>query len=364
MMLMAECMQPRSFFAVEPKAMPRTLYSVDLSRKMETLLPVGKPLANGERHTLYIAELGNADGYPAVFFHGGPGEGCNDKKAGNFDPAIYRIILVDQRGAGKSTPTASLEANTTADLLHDMETVRKFLQIDKWVIVGTSWGTTLALLYAEKYPQHVTSLVLRGTFLARADASPYLTNNSSAAYAAPEAWQQFKNESISLAKSAGLTLNANASAKEYIATYVSLLNHPDLQTQAAITWLAWANRNLGFPGELPPLAPTITDIAKLVLELTYEKDNFYIEENQIIKNVAPIIEADIPIYLIHGSQDKICPPAQADALQAALPKQIVSRVNVQAGHLNTPATQAAVVNATDAIARELAAKPVVTLLRR
>ena len=364
MMLTAECMPPRFFLGAEPNPMPQTLYSVDLSRKKDYNLPVGKALANGERHILYIAELGNPDGYPAVFFHGGPGEGCNDKKAGNFNPAIYRIILIDQRGAGKSTPKASLEENTTADLVDDMDTVRLFLQIDKWVIAGTSWGTTLALLYAEKYPQHVTSLVLRGTFLARADTSPYLTNHSTAATAAPAAWQEFKNASMQMAKTAGLTLTAEAGAKEYIATYIALLNHPDLQTPTAITWLSWVNRNLGFTGDLPLIAPTATDIAKLLLELSYEDHNFFIEENQIIRNVGPIIQADIPIYLIHGNQDKICLPAQADALQAALPSQVVSRANVAAGHMSTPATDDAVVNATDAIARELAAKPVASLSRR
>jgi len=137
-----------------------TLYP-EIAPNKEFYLPVS------DGHQLWVAEYGNPNGLPAVFLHGGPGAGCESYHPRFFDPEKYRIILFDQRGSGRSKPHASLEANTTQHLINDIETLRKYLNIEKWVVFGGSWGSTLGLAYSEAYPKHVLGLVLRGIFLCR-----------------------------------------------------------------------------------------------------------------------------------------------------------------------------------------------------
>lgn len=338
--------------------MPRALYPVVVSNRKDYRLAVGQPLANrnGEHHTLFFTELGNPDGYPAVFFHGGPGDGCNDKKAGNFNPDIYRIILIDQRGAGNSTPANCLEQNTSADLLEDMDTIRRHLKIDKWVIVGTSWGTTLALLYAQEYPQHVSALVLRGIFLAREqDIGVAMRDNSQAALSYPSAWFDLKIETNDLLERAKLM-----PLQTVTQTYYALLTQSPtttLKLLAATQLLRWGSYCLGLtPIENTEAVPiTLEDVNKLILELSYDVNKFYLSENQILRNVTAIADANIPVHIIQGTRDLICPPDQADALQHALPASLVTRHDVLAGHVSEPVTEEAMVNATDAVARQLAA---------
>lgn len=139
---------------------------------MQILYPPIKPysvhqLAVDSLHTLYVEECGNPEGLPIIFLHGGPGAGCSPDNRRFFDPSLFRIILFDQRGAGQSTPFAELEGNTTQNLVSDMEAIRTYLKIEKWVLFGGSWGSTLALVYAETYPERVLNMVLRGIFLCR-----------------------------------------------------------------------------------------------------------------------------------------------------------------------------------------------------
>src|SRR5712672_3462914 len=136
------------------------------------LYPPIEPFRTGflrvsEVHELYFEESGNPDGKPAVFLHGGPGGGTDEKMRTFFDPAVYRIVLFDQRGCGKSRPHAELHENTTWDLVADMERLREHLEIERWLVFGGSWGSTLALAYAERHPERVSELVLRGIFLLR-----------------------------------------------------------------------------------------------------------------------------------------------------------------------------------------------------
>ncbi|MGB0496011.1 MAG: alpha/beta fold hydrolase, partial [Kangiellaceae bacterium] len=125
-------------------------------------------------HSIYYEESGSIDGIPVVFLHGGPGAGCSSAHRRYFDPEKYRVILLDQRGSGRSTPHASLENNTTQDLISDLESIRKELKIEKWLVMGGSWGTTLALAYAEENPQQVLGLILRGVFLGRQEDIDWL----------------------------------------------------------------------------------------------------------------------------------------------------------------------------------------------
>ena len=139
---------------------------------MRTLYPAIQPynslqLAVDSLHNLYVEECGNPDGLPVVFLHGGPGAGCEPYHRRFFDPEKYRIVLFDQRGCGRSTPHAELQGNTTQALIEDIETIRHHLHIDKWVVFGGSWGSTLALAYAQTHPENLLGLILRGIFLCR-----------------------------------------------------------------------------------------------------------------------------------------------------------------------------------------------------
>ena len=126
-------------------------------------------LAVDQRHTLYVEECGRPDGLPVVFLHGGPGSGCEPWHRRFFDPAVYRIVLFDQRGSGRSTPHAELQENTTQHLIDDIEHIREFLGIERWVVFGGSWGATLGLVYAESYPARISAVILRGVFLCRSE---------------------------------------------------------------------------------------------------------------------------------------------------------------------------------------------------
>src|SRR3954467_3504337 len=144
----------------------------------------------GDGHLIYAEESGNPRGKPVVVLHGGPGAGSSPEQRRFFDPDAYRIVLLDQRGAGRSTPHASVEHNTTWDLVHDVERLREHLAIDRWLVFGGSWGSTLALAYAQKHPERVTELVLRGVFmLRRAEIEFFYQDGASRMF--PEAWEHF-----------------------------------------------------------------------------------------------------------------------------------------------------------------------------
>ncbi|VAW55955.1 Proline iminopeptidase, partial [hydrothermal vent metagenome] len=179
-------------------------------------------------HTLYVEECGNPKGLPVVFLHGGPGAGCSPYHRRFFDPAIYRIILFDQRGCGKSTPHASLENNTSNDLVQDIEKIRDHLSIQQWVVFGGSWGSTLALLYAQTHPNEVSGLILRGIFLGRdKDVQWFYQEGTRKLF--PDYWEKFiepipENE-----------------RDDMVAAYSRLLIGDDknLQMKAAKAWAIW-----------------------------------------------------------------------------------------------------------------------------
>ena len=162
---------------------------------MYVLYPEIKPykrhqLKVSDLHELYLDEAGNPDGVPVLFVHGGPGAGCDASSRRFYDPAVYRIITFDQRGCGRSTPHGSLEENTTADLIADIEAIRKYLDVDKFVLFGGSWGSTLSLLYAQAFPEQVSALVLRGIFLCRQSDVDWLYV-SGANQVFPDYWEDF-----------------------------------------------------------------------------------------------------------------------------------------------------------------------------
>jgi proline iminopeptidase len=266
-------------------------------------LPVGPP------HTLYIEESGNPDGIPVLVIHSGPGSGCETYYRRFFDPEQYRIILFDQRGAGRSTPHACLENNKTQDLLNDIEAIREFLHIDQWVLFGGAWGATLALLYAERHPQQVKCLVLYSVFLARQQDIDWFYQQG-ANYIFPDYWQDF------------IKGFSKQEQKNIIQAYHQrLTGHDELARMAAAkSWSLWQARCRSLQPQhniLDHFSDPRFAVNLATLETYYFANHCFIEENQILANIDQI--AHIPSYIIHGRYNISCPLHSAWELHNACP---------------------------------------------
>ena len=324
---------------------------------MNTLYPASEPIKThrlqvSTTHNLYIAEYGNPHGIPVLYCHGGPGAGSKPQHAQYFDPKHFRVILFDQRGSGLSKPLGSLEENTTAHLIADMEKIREYLEIDTWVVGGGSWGTTLSLVYAETYPERVLSLILRGVFLGRAeDALDLLHDQSPAALFHYPAWVQFIEKTKSLAQAANISMQN----KPLLTCYMELLNHGDvaLRREAASTMSRWELQNAYLnDAALADIEWSMSDdgVNMGLMEVTYLFHHCYLEDNQILKNAHLINH--IPTHVIHGKYDLVCLPKQADLLCQELKN--CTRYYPIAGHSGSePETIDAMVNASQAIAEHL-----------
>lgn len=293
-------------------------------------------------HELYLEECGNREGIPVLFVHGGPGAGCEPYHRRFFDPEKFRIILFDQRGCGRSAPHAELERNTTADLLADIESIRDYLGVEKWLLFGGSWGATLSLLYAEKYPDNVLGMILRGIFLCRQKDLNWFYKQGGASELFPDAWQDF------------VTGIPESERGDLIAAYNKRLCGIDelARMSAAKHWSAWE-------GHCSTLRPshnvmdhysdphTATSLARI--ECHYFVNHGFIEEDQIIKEAAKI--ADIPGLIVHGRYDMICPLDNAYTLHKAWPSSDLHIVR-DAGHASSePGIIDALVRATDEFAK-------------
>jgi proline iminopeptidase len=264
-------------------------------------------LAVDDIHTLYVEECGTEDGIPVVFLHGGPGSGCEPFHRQYFDPEKYRIILFDQRGCGRSTPHAELQNNTTQALIADIEVIREHFKIEKWMVFGGSWGSTLGLVYAETYPERVSGLVMRGIFLSRPkDIAWFYQDGASNIY--PDYWQEFL---------APIPTNQH---HDLLHAYHQLLTGDDevARMRAAKAWSGWE----GMTANLTPKHEVLnhftdlhTAISVARIEAHYFVNNSFLEENQILANADKL--ADIPGIIIHGRYDMICPLEQAYALSNA-----------------------------------------------
>jgi proline iminopeptidase len=254
-------------------------------------------------HSLYLEQSGNPHGFPVLFLHGGPGSQTRPQHRQFFDPHFYRIVLFDQRGCGRSTPAGSTEDNTTWHLVADMEHLRQRLEVDKWLLFGGSWGSTLALAYAQTHPRNVAGLILRGVFLAtRAELEWYLDGLGRFA---PEAWLELTGGS-----SAGVT-----------ARYHSLVNHPDqtIATQAAQRWVGYEDAVMAVGGGAKPQAAAGDPAAALQrarVQLHYLANGCFLREGQLLDGCAAI--ASIPAIVVQGRLDMICPPATAARLARRL----------------------------------------------
>ncbi|MBQ0725591.1 MAG: prolyl aminopeptidase [Cycloclasticus sp.] len=267
-------------------------------------------LATGDGHEVYVEQVGNPNGIPVIFLHGGPGSSCKDHHRCFFNPKKYHVILMDQRGAGRSWPLGELKNNTTQHLLADMEMIREKLGIEKWLLFGGSWGATLALLYAQAYPACSLGLIIRGTFLARkADADWFLKDGANRLY--PEAWARF------------IAAIPPPQHTELVAAYHQRLCSPDasVRQQAGREWDRWGGAVvLGdmfnadeLAGEVPESA-----IAQARIETHYALQQYFIEENQIITKAALL--ASLPCTIIHGRLDYMCPLESSYSLAQLLPQ--------------------------------------------
>lgn len=282
---------------------------------MHNLYPPIEPNSTGmlpvdNLHTIYYEESGNPKGQPVLFLHGGPGSGTDPKHRQFFDPKHYRIILQDQRGAGRSTPHACLEKNTTWDLVADIEKLREHLKVDKWVVFGGSWGSTLALTYAIQHPNRVSALIVRGIFLGRPKELHWFYQYG-AHHLFPDVWETFLKP---------IPMNERG---DLIKAYYKRLTSTDEKTRfdAAFAWSAWeaATLRLLFD-EMMFLSFTREQHADALarIECHYFINNiFFPTPNWILENTAKI--RHIPTTIIHGRYDVICPVENAWDLHLALP---------------------------------------------
>jgi proline iminopeptidase len=268
-------------------------------------------LAVSSIHTIYYEQSGNPEGNPVVFLHGGPGGGTTEDYRRFFDPKAYRIILFDQRGSGKSTPYACLEENTTWDLVSDIEKLREHLRIEKWVVFGGSWGSTLSLAYAESHPERVKAIILRGIFLVRkAEIDWFYQQGANAVF--PDFWEAY------------LSLIPVEERSDMVEAYYRRLTSADEATRfaAAKAWSIWE----GSTSKLYPDQNLIDDFAspdKAValarIECHYFLNNcFFDSENYLIDNIARI--RHIPTVIVQGRYDMVCPIMSAWALHEAFPE--------------------------------------------
>jgi proline iminopeptidase len=295
-----------------------------------------------EHHELYFEVSGNPHGKPVVFLHGGPGFGTEPNHRRFFDPEKYRIVLFDQRGCGKSTPHASLVDNTTWHLVDDIEKLRLHLGIDRWQVFGGSWGSTLALAYAETHPERVTELVLRGIFLIRkSEIDWFYQRGASALY--PDAWEKY------------LEPIPEDERGDLLAAFHRRLTHEDRQVRlsAAKAWSIWEGSTSCLhpnPALIDKTAGEEFAIAFARIECHYFVHSAWVDaERDLLENVGKV--RHIPAVIVQGRYDVVCPMETAWALHRAWPEADFHVIQ-DAGHsASEPGNLDALVRATDRFAR-------------
>lgn len=298
-------------------------------------------LAVDALHTLYVEECGNPAGLPVIFLHGGPGAGVSAYHRRFFDPARYRIVLFDQRGAGQSTPFAELTDNTTAHLIADIEAIRERLGIERWVVFGGSWGSTLALAYAQAHPARSLGLVLRGIFLGRPEEMRWFNEvGGGAAQIFPERWARFV-EFIPAAEHGSL-----------LDAYWQRLTGSDeaMRLAAAKAWSAWEGGSTTLVHD-PDAAGIFEDphhaVSLALMEAHYFRHALFLEPNQLLRDIGRI--RHIPATIVQGRYDIICPARSAWELSQAWPEATLHIV--LAGHSAAdPEIVDQLVQATDRLA--------------
>ena len=283
----------------------------------------------GDGHSIYVEQSGHPDGLPVVVLHGGPGGGCSPAMRRYFDPAIYRIILFDQRGCGRSRPHASVEANTTWHLVADIEHIRETFGISQWIVFGGSWGATLALIYAQTHPDRAMHLVLRGVFtMTEAELRWFYGGGAGAFW--PETWARF------------CAPIPERERGDLIAAYHKRLFSGRLNEEItyARTWSAWENalatvQSTGVGGDSP------ADYARAFARLEnhyFTHRGFLEHDGQILDRMGDI--AHVPGTIVQGRYDMICPPATAHRIADAWPRCDLRMIPVAGHALSEPGISA------------------------
>lgn len=274
----------------------------------------------GDGHQIYWETSGHPGGAPALFVHGGPGAGCTPNDRRWFDPQRWRVVLFDQRGAGRSRPSGELQHNSTEYLLRDMETLRRHLGIERWLLLGGSWGATLALAYAQRHPQRVAGLVLRGVFTGTLREWRWLYGADGAARRQPAAWRQF---------TAALPWPLHEPVP---AAYTRELQHADGRRRDAATraWLDWEQDLMDADGDARPAtartpapagrerqALSGAERAHARIGAHYAQHDFFVDGPALIEGAASLQHT--AGHIVHGALDSVTPQASARALHAAWP---------------------------------------------
>lgn len=292
----------------------------------------------GDGHRVYVEQCGHPSGLPVIVLHGGPGGGCSPAMRRYFDPSVYRIILFDQRGCGRSRPHASVEANTTWHLVADIERIRERLGIADWVVFGGSWGATLALVYGQTHPDKVRHLVLRGVFLMTEGELDWFYGGGAGAFW-PDRWTEFVRPI------------PEPERADLIKAYHARLFSGDVasETRYARSWAAWENSLAsidadGIVGDAPG------DYARAFARLEnhyFMNKGFLEEDGQILRNLSKL--RDIPASIVQGRYDMICPPVSAWTL-AQNWKRAALKLVPAAGHaLSEPGISSELVNIMDGL---------------
>ena len=261
------------------------------------------------RHTMYWEQSGNPRGVPVLFLHGGPGAGATPVHRRFFDPEFWRIVIFDQRGAGRSTPLGEIADNSPAHLVADIERLRNALDLDKWLVFGGSWGSTLALLYAESYPQRCLGLVLRGIFLCRSEEVEWFLYGVRRVF--PEAWRAFSS------------FLPEAERGDLLAAYYRRLLDPDprIHMPAARAWSIYegaCSTLLPNPETVAAFGEERLALGLARIEAHYFSRHLFQEESDLIANLAPI--RHVPAIIVQGRYDMVCPIRSADELARAWPE--------------------------------------------
>jgi proline iminopeptidase len=314
---------------------------MDTTHRLSDLYPEIDPFETGNlevsaKHHLYWEQSGNPNGVPALFLHGGPGSGATPAHRRFFDPVHYRIVIFDQRGAGRSTPLGELEENTTPHLVADIESLRRHLGVERWLVFGGSWGSSLALAYACTHATRCIGLILRGVFLCRAREVDWFMTGMRTVF--PEAWRAFAE------------FLPEAERDDLLAAYHKRLidPNPDIHMPAAQAW----SRYEGACSTLKQSPETVAafDNPKLALGLArieahYFVNKLFLEESELLSRAACFNH--IPGAIVQGRYDIVCPIVSADELAAVWPLADYTIVP-DAGHsAMEPGIRKALVNATD-----------------
>jgi proline iminopeptidase len=311
---------------------------------MKTLYPEIEPfhsffLQTNSQHRVYVEQSGNPQGIAVIFLHGGPCSGTRPGHRQFFNPEKYHIILMDQRGSGQSLPFGEIEHNTTQDLIADMEQLRKQLDIQQWLLFSGSWGSTLALLYAQKHTANVLGMIIRGVFLARQKDLDWFSQQG-AGRIYPEKWQQLIN-----------SIPESGRDNWVKGLYDAVFGVDEItQRRAAHAWMAWGGQVAlmqDYQEDDKPVHVTDKMVKQVQMEIHYALNKYFITENQVLKGCDVL--QHIPTLIIHGRNDLVCPMEAGLSLHKVLPKAEYIVLS-NAGHIASGDEMIdALVDATDKI---------------